>query len=128
MFAYYTAMKHSHLLFVVITLALFNFRFFWQQLTPSQPLHKIFKVIPHINDTLLLITGAMMAYTVKYIPFANANWLGTKLILLVAYIGFGFMAIKSPARSSKAFLGYGLSMLSVGIMIYLAIAKPLLWS
>ena len=124
MFAYYTAMKHSHLMFVVITLLLLNFRFFWKQCTPNKPLHKIFRIVPHINDTLLLITGAMMAYTVKFIPFVNANWLGVKLILLLVYIGFGFMAIKSPARSSKAFLGYGLSMLSVGCMIYLAMAKP----
>lgn len=124
MFAYYTAMKHSHLLFVVITLCLLNFRFFWKQFAPNKPLHKIFRIVPHINDTLLLITGAMMAYTVKYIPFVNANWLGLKLVLLLVYIGFGFMAIKSPARSSKAFLGYGLSMLSVGFMIYLAVAKP----
>lgn len=124
MFAYYTAMKHSHLMFVVITLCLLNFRFFWKQCAPNKPLHKIFRIVPHINDTLLLITGAMMAYTVKFIPFVNANWLGLKLILLVIYIGFGFMAIKSPARSSKAFLGYGLSMLSVGFMVYLALAKP----
>ncbi|GAA5096577.1 SirB2 family protein [Wohlfahrtiimonas larvae] len=124
MFAYYTAMKHSHLMFVIITLCLLNFRFFWKQCVPNKPLHKIFRIIPHINDTLLLITGAMMAYTVKFIPFANANWLGTKLILLLVYIGFGFMAIKSPSRSSKAWMGYVLSMLSVGFMIYLAIMKP----
>lgn len=124
MFAYYTAMKHSHLMFVVITLLLLNFRFFWKQYAPNRSLHKIFCIVPHINDTLLLITGAMMAYTVKFIPFVNANWLGVKLILLLIYIGFGFMAIKSPARSPKAFLGYGLSMLSVGFMIYLAMAKP----
>lgn len=124
MFAYYTAMKHSHLMFVVITLLLLNFRFFWKHCAPNKPLHKIFRIVPHINDTLLLITGAMMAYTVKFIPFVNANWLGVKLVLLLVYIGFGFMAVKSPARSSKAFLGYGLSMLSVGFMIYLAMAKP----
>lgn len=124
MSAFYTAMKHSHLLFVVITLLLLNFRFFWKQIAPEKSLHKIFRIVPHINDTLLLITGAMMAYTVKYIPFVNANWLGLKLILLLVYIGFGFMAIKSPARSPKAFIGYGLAMFSVGAMIYLAISKP----
>lgn len=127
MFAYYTAMKHSHLLFVVITIILLNFRFFWKQIAPAKPLHKIFRIIPHINDTLLLISGVLMAYTVKFIPFVNANWLGLKIVLLIAYIGFGMIAIKSPARSSKAFIGYALSMLTIIIMIYLAIAKPLLW-
>ncbi len=125
MHVFYTAMKHSHLMFVVITLCLLNFRFFWKQCSPNKPLHKIFRIVPHINDTLLLITGGMMAYTIKYIPFVNANWLGLKLVLLLIYIGFGFMAIKSPARSLQAFAGYSLAMLSVGTMIYLAIAKPL---
>lgn len=124
--AYYTALKHSHLLFVVITLVLLNFRFFWKQLAPQKSLHKIFRIIPHINDTLLLITGAIMAYSVKFIPFGNANWLGVKLILLVFYIGFGLIAIKAPARSNKAIIGYVLSMLSVAGIIHLAMAKPLL--
>lgn len=126
MFAYYTAFKHSHLLFVVITLVLFNFRFFWKQLAPQKPLHKIFRIIPHINDTLLLLTGALMAYTVKFIPFVNANWLGVKLILLILYICFGLIALKATARSQQAIIGYILTMLSVIIMICLAVIKPLL--
>lgn len=126
MFAYYTALKHSHLLFVVITILLFNVRFFWKQWAPQNSPHKIFRIIPHINDTLLLITGAMMAYTVKFIPFVNANWLGIKLILLMGYIAFGILAIKAPARSSKAITNYILSMLTIGLMMYLAIAKPLI--
>ena len=124
MFAYPTAKKHSHLLFVVITLLLLNFRFFWKQCAPAKPLHKIFRIVPHINDTLLLITGATMAYTVKFIPFVNANWLGLKLVLLLVYIVSGFLAVKSPVRTSKAWIGYILAMLSVGLMIYLALAKP----
>lgn len=128
MFAYYTAIKHSHLLFVAITLILFNFRYFWKLFAPQKPLHKIFRIIPHINDTLLLITGVMMAYSVAYIPFRNANWLGAKLVLLVFFIIFGLFAIKAPARSNKAIINYVLAMLSVATIIYLAIAKPLLGS
>lgn len=127
MFAYYTAFKHSHLLFVAITLVLFNFRFFWKQFAPQKPLHKVFRIIPHINDTLLLLTGALMAYTVKFIPFVNANWLGIKLILLVLYIGFGFMAIKAQPRSKQAIIGYIFAMVSVLGIIHLAMAKPLLF-
>lgn len=124
MFAYYTAIKHTHILLVAITIAFFNLRYFWQMLLPHKKLPLFFKIAPHLNDTLLFASGIMLAYTVKFIPFVNANWLGIKLILLLFYIGLGFLAIKSPAKSTKSYVGYVLAMSTITLMIYLAMNKP----
>ena len=57
-------------------------------------------------------------------PFGNANWLGVKLLLVVAYIFIGMAALKSTPRSAKAWFFYLLGNGVVGIIYYLATYKP----
>ena len=42
-------------------------------------------------------------------PFGNANWLGVKLLLVVAYVLVGMKALKSKPRSTQAWLFYRLT-------------------
>jgi len=81
----YLIVKHSHLVFVVITVVLFNLRFWMRTILPSRPVPKVLRFVPHINDTLLLFTGMMLMTITRYVPFGNADWLGVKLILVVDY-------------------------------------------
>lgn len=116
----YLMVKHSHMLFVALTVVLFNLRFWLRILKPNKVLPQALKFLPHINDTLLLFTGLMLMTLGHWRPFANANWLGLKLILVVVYIGFGFLCFKSRPRSVKSILGYVFSMLCVLLIVYLA--------
>lgn len=121
----YPIVKHSHLLFVVITVILFNLRFWLRTARPARPVPKALRFLPHINDTLLLLTGIALIFLTRYTPFGNANWLGVKLILVVVYIFLGMFCLKSPPRSGKWWLGYTLSMACLGIIYWLATYKPL---
>lgn len=120
----YLVFKHSHLLFVVITVLLFNLRFALRSWRPQQPLPKVLRILPHINDTLLLATGLLLMLLAGWMPFGNAGWLGVKLILVAAYIGFGFVCMKKPPRSAPANAGYAAAMLCVAAVYYLARYKP----
>ena len=89
----YAMLKHSHMLFAVISISLFIFRAGLKFSDANLLQHKVLKITPHINDTLLLATGLTMAMIAGLSPGDNP-WLATKLVLLVVYIVLGFMVIK----------------------------------
>ena len=120
---YYLTTKHIHLFFIISTIFMFNLRFllrFWQ---PQKPLHIVLRILPHINDTMLLFTGMMLMAIASFSPFTNAKWLGIKLILVVVYIVFGMIGIKNPPRSMKSNFAYIVAMLVLFIIIWLAHCK-----
>ena len=121
----YLIVKHSHLVFVVITVVLFNLRFWMRTILPSSPVPKVLRFVPHINDTLLLFTGMMLMTITRYVPFGNADWLGVKLILVVLYVLVGMFCLKSPPRWAKWWIGYALSIGCLCTIYWLATYKPM---
>lgn len=120
----YLFVKHTHITLVIITICLFNIRFWMKFSQPFQPLPKLLKIIPHLNDTVLLFTGLWLMNLGHWIPFGNAPWLGFKLFCVVGYIVAGFVALKATPRSVKSVIGYLIAMMCVGSIVYLAYYKP----
>lgn len=120
----YLIVKHSHMLFVAITILLFNLRFFLLWKNPQKPLGGMLKALPHLNDTMLLFTGLWLMKITHFTPFGNANWLGVKLLLVLAYIAIGIITLKAVPRSPKANVGYVLCLACLCTIIYLAWYKP----
>ena len=87
----YLFVKYSHQIFVIITILVFNIRFFLLWRHPDKPLAGIWKALPHLNDTMLLFTGLWLMKITHFSPF-NAPWLGSKILLLLVYI---FLSRKS---------------------------------
>ncbi len=114
----YLSLKYSHLFFIVISIVLFEIRFLLVVL--NKPIHRVLKIVPHINDTLLLITGVSLAVIAGIKPWEQP-WLGYKLIALVFYIVFGAIALKS--KGAKRMIAFVLATLSILFMIFTAINK-----
>lgn len=51
------------------------------------------RILPHIVDTVLLISAVMLTIIIHQYPFVHA-WLTVKVLLLVVYIGLGSVALK----------------------------------
>ena len=120
----YLFVKYSHQIFVTITILVFNIRFFLLWRHPDKPLAGIWKALPHLNDTMLLFTGLWLMKITHFSPF-NAPWLGSKILLLLVYIGVGMVMMRSRPRSPKFYAIYVLSMACVGCIVYLAKTKTL---
>lgn len=120
----YLFVKYSHQIFVTITILVFNIRFFLLWRHPDKPLAGIWKAFPHLNDTMLLFTGLWLMKITHFSPF-NAPWLGSKILLLLVYIGLGMVMMRSRPRSPKFYAIYVLSMACVGCIVYLAKTKTL---
>lgn len=89
----YSLFKIIHILSVAISGGFFLLRGSWM-LQESQLLkQKWVKILPHVIDTLLLVSGLALCVTLQQYPFTTP-WLTAKLLLLVAYIGLGTVAIK----------------------------------
>lgn len=122
--ALYPIIKHIHMLIISLSIVLFNVRVWLLAARPDKKLPTVWKILPHINDTLLLFSGMMMMAIVKWQPFGAHKWLGMKLVLLLVYIGFGIVCIRSQPRSGKFWVAYGLALLAVASIVYLARFKP----
>ncbi|QEY24503.1 SirB2 family protein [Neisseria animalis] len=119
----YLIVKHSHILFVAITILLFNIRFFLLRAHPEKPLAGVWRALPHLNDTMLLFTALWLMKLTHLTPF-NSPWLAVKVILLLVYIALGMVMMRARPRSGKFYSAYGLAMIAVAVIIYMARFKP----
>ncbi len=51
------------------------------------------RILPHLIDTVLLVTGIWLAFRLQLSPIQHA-WLGDKLIAVMLYIGLGAVALR----------------------------------
>ncbi len=87
----------THVLMATLSVSLFIYRGTRYLAPHPAPIHdpRWLRVTPHLVDTLLLLTGVALAWTLALDPFA-VKWLGVKLLLVVAYIAVGILAFRIP--------------------------------
>jgi uncharacterized membrane protein SirB2 len=85
--------KHLHITLVVISVGGFVLRGVLMLLQSKILQQRWIKRLPHIVDTLLFASGIFLAWSSHQYPFVNSYWLTSKMLALVAYIGFGMLAL-----------------------------------
>ena len=121
----YTAIKHPHVLFALLSVLLFNFRF-WRYFKGERP--KWTRILPHILDTLFLISGIALAVLGRINPISTGgSWLGVKLLLLLFYIFFGILAMRQSRVDSVRYINSILANIMVVGMLYFALIKPIIF-
>ncbi|ARU56065.1 SIRB family inner membrane protein [Oleiphilus messinensis] len=87
----------------------------------SRLLHtRLIRVLPHIVDTVLLVSAILLTLQIHQYPFVN-DWLTAKLIALLAYIAVGTFALKRGKTKSLRIL---LFFIALAIFFYiLAVAR-----
>ena len=111
----YTLLRLLHIGTVYVTLVLFLLRGVWMLLDSPRLQQRWVKIVPHINDTLLL-AAAIGLLVVGGIDPREQPWLIAKIIGLLAYIGLGTLALKrgrTKAIRVKAFLA------ALGVFAYI---------
>jgi uncharacterized membrane protein SirB2 len=51
------------------------------------------RVVPHVNDTVLLVAGVWMAVLLRQVPGVSP-WLTAKIVALVIYVALGTLALR----------------------------------
>lgn len=129
MFAYYPLIKQLHLLTVAITITLFLLRFYWQRSGSAMLTRRWVRILPHVNDTLLLVSGVMLVMITHFYPFSpQGSWLTEKLLGVIIYIALASVALSRRPRTDRTrWIAFLIALIALVIVIKLAVSKmPLL--
>lgn len=116
----YSVLKHAHMLFAVTSGVLFILRGVWMMMDSAQLQKRWIKVLPHINDTLLLGCAIALTVILQQYPFVN-HWLTAKVIALVLYILVGTVAIKRGKTKTIRVSAFALALLLYVYIVGVAI-------
>ncbi|ELY4523216.1 SirB family protein [Cronobacter turicensis] len=127
--AAYLAVKHLHILTVVISISLFILRYWWQYRSSPMSSKRWVRIVPHVNDTVLLGSGVALVLITHFYPFTpQGAWLTEKLFGVIIYIVLGFIALGRRPRSQQVrWIAFLLGLVVLYIIVKLATTKiPLL--
>ncbi len=125
----YVWMKNLHLLTITLSITLFVLRFFWKWAGSAMMQKRWVKIVPHMVDTLLLISGISLIFITHFYPFSpQGTWLTEKLFGVIIYIALGFVALsKRPLSQKTRWLACILALACLYLVLKLALTKiPLL--
>ena len=117
-------LKEFHVAFAYITMAGFVVRGLLSLADSPLRNAKWIKIAPHVIDTLLLACGVALAVMLSLSPLDN-GWLMAKIVGLLAYIGFGVMAMRERSRRLKI-VGFVAAIASVGYIFAVAYSKQVM--
>lgn len=118
----YLLLKHLHVTCVVLSGAGFALRAYWMLTASPLLLHRLTRSLPHLVDTLLLGSALLMAWMSGQYPFVH-GWLTAKVLGLLAYIGFGMMALKRGRTRAVRLRFVVLAVLAYAYIVSVALSR-----
>jgi uncharacterized membrane protein SirB2 len=106
---------------VLLTGGLFVLRAAWSVLAPRRLAHRWVRTVPHVTDTLLLLSGVWLAWQIG--AAGVRGWLPAKIVGLAIYIGLGTIAIKRGRRPRARAAAALAALLTLGYIVSVALAK-----
>jgi uncharacterized membrane protein SirB2 len=103
----FNIMKTVHLITMTVTICGFVLRGVW--MLKESPLLRALpvRILPHVNDTLLLVSAVWAGAIIGQYPFVN-GWLTAKILGAIAYIVLGAIALtygRTRQIRIRAFIG-----------------------
>lgn len=115
----YLLIKNLHIITVALSLSGFLLRAWWRFNAPEKLTLKSVRIIPHINDTVLLLSAvALMVLSGQYPSIQN--WLGGKILFLLLYIVAGAMTLKTRFSHKTSLIALFSALTSFSMILLLA--------
>lgn len=118
----YTAIKHLHMGAVALSATGFAARGLAALLGAAWVKGRLAKTLPHIVDTVLLLSALALAWTLGLNPLTTP-WLLAKILGLLLYIALGMVALRprfAPATRAAAWVA---ALLVLGWIASVAVSK-----
>jgi uncharacterized membrane protein SirB2 len=116
MIEFYPQIRHVHILAVILSGSLFALRGAFALAGARWPHFAPVRYLSYTIDTTLLTAALMLVTILPGAVFAN-GWLATKLVLVVAYVVLGVLAMKR-GRTRGVRVGCYVAALATFAMIY----------
>ena len=123
----YVLLKYVHVTAVIASFALFFLRGLWMMAAPGKLAARWVRVVPHVIDTVLLVSAIALAATTAQYPFVQP-WLTAKVIALLAYILLGTVAIRRGRTRRVRIVAWILALVVFGYIVVVAHTRdPFPW-
>lgn len=109
-----------HIIFVITSIISFITRVILLQFKPELLKVKVIKILPHVIDTFLLASGITLFIQGQWLD-GEYGWILTKLMILIVYIGLGFMVMRSSGI--KRWLAFAGAISCYGYILVVAVTK-----
>jgi len=113
-------LKQLHLSTIALTLALFVLRGIWMMAESPRLQARWVRIVPHINDSLLLASGIGLAVLTQQYPLVH-GWLTAKFFALILYIVLGTVALKRGKTRGQRIAAWIAALLVFGYMVAVAV-------
>ena len=118
--------KLFHMSTAFISISFFLVRGIWVFRESPMMTKKWVKILPHVNDTILLTTATLLAINIQQYPFVHA-WLTTKVTALIVYIVFGMFALKRAKEMKNKVVFFILALLTFSYIVGIALTRSVSW-
>tara|TARA_B100002003_G_scaffold252021_1_gene300403 strand:+ start:21041 stop:21427 length:387 start_codon:yes stop_codon:yes gene_type:complete len=116
----YLISYYTHISCVLLTGILFITRGVWM-LRDSGLLQKpIVKVLPHVVDTVLLVSAISLMFHTQQFPITY-DWLTVKFVALFTYIVLGVFALRRGKTKAHRLVFFTAALLTYGFIISVAL-------
>lgn len=122
----YVIAKHLHLTAVVVTLALFLLRGGWMLAGSGMLRRRWVRIVPHVVDTVLLLSALYLAIGVYGWPGTGQHWITAKLVALVAYVVLGTIALKRGRTQGMRVSAFVAALIVFAYIVQTALTKTAL--
>jgi len=120
----YSTLKLIHISAAILTISGFVLRGIWMLTGSSNLEWRVVRIAPHIIDTVFLLSGIALIWTLK-LPVLNQPWLLTKFVALLAYILLGTIALKRGKTRRIRVSAFVLALLTFAYIAGVAMSKSM---
>ena len=108
--------KIFHLTFILLSIFSFVGRVILSETHPAILKRKVFKIAPHVIDTLLLVSGITLVFQGGWLS-TEYGWIIAKIVALMGYIGLGVVVMRNRGTTRwLAFVGAMACFVYIGIV------------
>lgn len=118
----YLALKYMHVASVILSYALFLFRGIWMLQGSAVLQQRWVKILPHVNDTILLSSAIALAVLTHRNP-VDEPWLTAKIAGLIIYIVLGMMAFRFGKTRQVRLINWVLAQIVFLYIVLVALTK-----
>lgn len=118
----YIAVKYLHVISVVLSLAGFFLRGILMMRDSSLLRARWVRVLPHINDTVLLVAALSLAAMSHQYPFV-VDWVTAKVFGVIVYIILGTLALREASTRQMRIACWLASMAVFGWIVSVALTR-----
>jgi len=118
----YEWLKLLHAGSALLSISGFALRGYWMIVENPRLRSRPARILPHMLDTLLLVSAIGMLVIMRANPFAVA-WLGAKILALLCYIALGMVALRFGKTRPVRVGAFAMALLSAAYIVTVAFTK-----